>query len=113
MVVKKYVPFGTDLNAEVALIQSAQMLEHAGKWAVDNKDASMMTNVAAGWMELSSRLSGYSEEQEEREELELSSHPAYQIGFGPNARDEDVDEGDDEDEFEPDEVIYPEPNEDA
>lgn len=111
MVSKRYIPFGNDLSVESALIQSAQMLEHASRWAVENRDAGMMTNVAAGWMELSVRLSGYVEEQTEREEMELSSQPGYQMGFQPNLKDED-DEDDSDEEFEPSEVDYPEPDED-
>lgn len=107
MVKKKYTPFGDELSPEVAFVQAANLLDHAGAWAVENCDAALMSNTAAGWMELAQRLGGHFEGSDE---MELESEPKYQMGFSPNPKDE---HGEDEDEYEPDEVPLIEPDEDV
>lgn len=99
---RKYKNFGNEISVDVAYIQAAYLLDLAAHRALEDDNVKAIANVAAGWMELASRLHAWAqmvqEEEEGGESVELTSDPPYQMGFSPNPRDDDDEYEDDEDE---------------
>lgn len=60
----KYTPFGDRLNPAIAIIQAANALDVAAKFAVESKDTDTLVRVAREWVEISGRL-GYDDEEED------------------------------------------------
>ncbi|ASR77337.1 hypothetical protein FDI36_gp185 [Streptomyces phage NootNoot] len=60
----KYTPFGDRLNPSVAIVQAANALDIAAKFAVESKDTDTLVRVAREWVEISGRLV-YDDEEED------------------------------------------------
>lgn len=65
----KYSPFGDSLDPSVAIIQAANALDVAAKFAVESRDSDSLIRIAREWVEMSSRLA-YDEDGPEDEEDE-------------------------------------------
>lgn len=72
----KYEPIGDFLSTESAWVQAAHALDLAGEFAVESRDIPQLTQVAAMYIELGSRMAAPEEEDEEEEEHDLTSQPA-------------------------------------
>ncbi|AIW02576.1 hypothetical protein AXJ18_gp198 [Streptomyces phage Jay2Jay] len=66
MATAKYTPFGDRLDPSIAIVQAANALDVAAKFAVETKDSRALIDVARSWVELSGRL-GYDDEEEDDE----------------------------------------------
>lgn len=67
MATAKYAPFGDKLNPGVAIIQAANALDVAAKFAVESRDSETLVRIAREWVEMSSHLA-FEEETEEDDE---------------------------------------------
>jgi len=64
MATAKYTPFGDKLNPAIAIIQAANALDVAAKFAMETRDSRALTDIARSWVEISGRL-GYDDEEED------------------------------------------------
>jgi hypothetical protein len=84
----KFEPIGDILSPETAFIQAANALDVAGTMAIQRQDIEQISNVAALYIELATRLMGGVEEEEtESEDDEEVDHEALArkvpLGFSP------------------------------
>lgn len=80
----KFEPIGEILSPETAFVQAANALDVAGMLAVKQDDVEGISNVAALYIELATRLMGGVPDEEEEEEVD---HDALArkvpLGFRP------------------------------
>lgn len=80
----KFEPIGEILSPETAFVQAANALDVAGMLAVKQDDVEGISNVAALYIELATRLMGGVPDEEEEEEVD---HEALArkvpLGFRP------------------------------
>jgi hypothetical protein len=62
MATAKYTPFGDTLNPAVAIIQAANALDVAAKFAIESRDSESLIRIAREWSEMSGRL-GYDDDE--------------------------------------------------
>lgn len=86
----KFEPIGEILSPETAFVQAASALDVAGMLAVKHDDVEGMSNVAALYIELATRLMGGVPEEEDDEEID---HEALArkvpLGFRPCLNEEE------------------------
>ena len=78
MATAKYTPFGDTLNPAIAIIQAANALDVAAKFAIETRDSRALTDIARSWVEISGRLGYDDDEEDDDTEEEERRHP---IGF--------------------------------
>jgi hypothetical protein len=61
----KYTPIGDSISPEATIIQAALALDVLARWALKEKSAKQMNNVAKGWIEMSKVLLSLESEGEE------------------------------------------------
>lgn len=66
MATAKYTPFGDRLNPAVAIIQAANALDVAAKFAVECRDSETLVRIAREWVDMSGHLA-YDDEEEDDE----------------------------------------------
>ncbi|ASR76505.1 hypothetical protein SEA_TRIBUTE_71 [Streptomyces phage Tribute] len=71
----KYTPFGDRLNPSVAILQAANALDVAAKFAVESKDTDTLVRVAREWVEISGRLVYDDEEEDDAPEVREEGRP--------------------------------------
>ncbi|QRI46066.1 hypothetical protein SEA_WATERMOORE_73 [Streptomyces phage Watermoore] len=71
----KYTPFGDRLNPSVAILQAANALDVAAKFAVESKDTDTLVRVAREWVEISGRLVYDDEEEDDASEVREEGRP--------------------------------------
>jgi hypothetical protein len=80
----KFEPIGDVLSPETAFIQAANALDVAGTLAIQHNDVEGISNVAALYIELATRLMGGGDEEEDDEDVD---HEALArkapLGFSP------------------------------
>lgn len=78
----KFEPIGDILSPETAFIQAANALDVAGAMAIQHNDVEGISNVAALYLELATRLMGGNGEEEEHDHEDEEEKP--QFGFSAN-----------------------------
>lgn len=80
----KFEPIGDILSPEVAFVQAAKALDVAGMIAQRREDVEGLSNVAALYIELSTRMMGGGSEEEEDEHIDHEALARKQpLGFMP------------------------------
>lgn len=83
-----YTPIGVDISTASTYVQAALALDLAAQYAVESKDGEQLTQIAMVWLEMGTRLSGGSGENEEYEGGDLAgSCEDYPLGFASPAVD--------------------------
>lgn len=67
MATAKYTPFGNTLNPAIAIIQAANALDVAAKFAVECRDSDTLVRIAREWVEMSGHLA-YDDDEEDSDE---------------------------------------------
>lgn len=79
----EYTPIGDEISVASAYVQAAIALDVAAQFAQENRDSEALTQIAAVWMEMGSRLNP-EDSEEELEEGDLSGGiDDYPLGFAP------------------------------
>ncbi len=89
MATAKYTPFGDTLNPAVAIIQAANALDVAARFAVETKDSRALTEIARSWVEISGRL-GYDDEEEGDDESEDVERRSFGFSVTSDIGEEDA-----------------------
>lgn len=82
----KFAPIGDILSPETAFIQAANALDVAGMLAIKQDDVEGMSNVAALYIELGTRLMGGNAEEEDDDEDDVDESALARkvpLGFSP------------------------------
>ena len=61
----KYTPFGDRLNPAIAIVQAANALDVAAKFAVESRDSDTLVRIAREWVEICGRLAYDDDETQE------------------------------------------------
>jgi len=85
----KFEPIGDVLSPEVAFVQAAKALDVAGMIAQRREDVEGLSNVAALYIELSTRMMGGISEDEDDEHIDHEALARKQpLGYRPNVEPE-------------------------
>jgi len=85
----KFEPIGDILSPEVAFVQAAKALDVAGMIAQRREDVEGLSNVAALYIELSTRMMGGVTDDEDEEHIDHEALARKQpLGYRPNVQPE-------------------------
>lgn len=95
MVAKKvafqpYTPIGEELSTASTYVQAALALDLAASFAVETKDSEQLAQIAMVWIEMGTRLSGGSDEEEMEEGDVAGDVEDYPLGFASPAVDAEI-----------------------
>lgn len=95
MVAKKvtfqpYTPIGDELSTASTFVQAALALDIAANLAVESRDAEQLAQIAMVWIEMGTRLSGGSDDEEFEEGDVAGSGEDYPLGFASPAVDAEI-----------------------
>lgn len=81
-----YTPIGDEISMGSAFVQAAIALDLAGKYAAETQNIEQLTNIAAVWMEMGSRLNPQGSDEDELEEGDVAGGTEdYPLGFASPA----------------------------
>lgn len=91
----RYSPIGDEVSVEGAILQAAQALDYAGKFAFDSRDTGTLLKVSESWKEVADFIVAFSEHEAKLEEKEKKVD--VPLGFQPTPKDkEELAESEDE-----------------
>lgn len=85
-----YTPIGEELSTASTYVQAAIALDIAAQLAVDSKNGEQLTQIAMVWLEMGTRLSGGSDDEEYEEDEVVDASGQYQLGFASPAVDAEI-----------------------